>query len=196
MAMSTGINISESRLIEENGRAHFMTKRFDRIGNNQKLHMQTLCAIAHFDYNSSGEYSYEQAFGVMRELKLSYSDITEMYRRMVFNIVARNQDDHTKNISFLMGPDGEWHLAPAYDLLYSCNLSTGWTNKHQMSINGKRDNFTKEDLIIIGDNAGIKNGVKIITEVTDTVSKWKVFAKSAKVAKEKTNIIQKQLRLF
>jgi len=120
MAKAAGINIAESRLLEENGRAHFMTRRFDRAGS-EKLHMQSLCGIAHYDFNMAGAYSYEQAFEVMRKLRLSKAEATEQYRRMLFNIIARNQDDHTKNISFLMGKDGQWRLSPAYDVSYSHN---------------------------------------------------------------------------
>lgn len=131
-----GIEMAECSLIEENGRAHFLTKRFDRI-NGQKVHMQTLCAIAHFDYRLLRAYSYEQAFTVMRGLRLSYKEAQEMFRRMVFNVVVRNQDDHTKNISFLMDRDGKWRLSPAYDMGYAYNPDGQWTSAHQMSINGK-----------------------------------------------------------
>ena len=130
-----GIEMAECSLIEENGRAHFLTKRFDRI-NGQKVHMQTLCAIAHFDYRLLRAYSYEQAFTVMRGLRLSYKEAQEMFRRMVFNVVVRNQDDHTKNISFLMDRDGKWRLSPAYDMGYAYNPDGQWTSAHQMSING------------------------------------------------------------
>ncbi|MDR1914285.1 MAG: type II toxin-antitoxin system HipA family toxin, partial [Clostridiales bacterium] len=138
MATACAIEMSDCRLLEENGRAHFMTKRFDRMGANEKLHMQTLCGLAHFDYNRPGAYSYEQLFQTMRTLRLPHAAAEQVYRRMVFNVVARNQDDHTKNFSFLMDKDGKWRLSPAYDLVYSYNPQGDYTSLHQMSINGKR----------------------------------------------------------
>ena len=146
LVKACGIDMSECSLIEENGRAHFLTKRFDRE-NGKKVHMQTLCGIAHYDYRLHRAYSYEQAFNVMRALKLPYSQAQEMFRRMVFNVIVRNQDDHTKNISFLMGEDGVWRLSPAYDMGYSYNPNGGWTATHQMSINGKFDDITRKDLL-------------------------------------------------
>ncbi|NOQ90007.1 MAG: type II toxin-antitoxin system HipA family toxin, partial [Gammaproteobacteria bacterium] len=153
MAKAAGIEMSESRLLEENGRAHFMTRRFDRVKVNnqhQKRHMQSLCGIAHYDFNMAGAYSYEQAFAIMREMRLPKTAALQQYKRMLFNIFARNQDDHTKNIAFLMDKTGQWSLSPAYDVTYSHNPAGAWTNQHQMSINGKRDDFDREDLIAIG----------------------------------------------
>ena len=150
MAVASAIEMTQCRLLEEHGRAHFMTRRFDRSKNGGKLHMQTLNAIAHFDFYDPGAYSYEQAFQLMRELRLPYKAAEQQFRRMVFNVVARNQDDHTKNISFLMNKSGEWRLSPAYDVIYSYNPSGRWTSMHQMSINGKRDNFTRDDLNAVG----------------------------------------------
>jgi len=120
MALAAGISMSPCRLLEENGRAHFMTKRFDRE-RGKKRHMQSLCGMAHYDFNQAGAYSYEQAFGIMRQLRLSKADALQLYRRMVFNVLARNLDDHSKNIGFLMNPDGEWSLSPAYDITYAHN---------------------------------------------------------------------------
>lgn len=180
MAKAAGITMTECRLLEEHGRAHFMTKRFDRI-NGHKLHMQTLCGIAHYDFNMAGAYSYEQAFMVMRKLRLSKADATEQYRRMVFNIIARNLDDHTKNITFLMEPDGEWQLSPAYDVIYAHNPRGRWTNQHQMSANGKRDDFTREDLIAVGESISLRQPETIIDDVLTAVEKWPEFAKDAGV---------------
>ncbi|MCP4574761.1 MAG: HipA domain-containing protein, partial [Deltaproteobacteria bacterium] len=149
MARAAGIEMEECRLLEENNRAHFLTRRFDRE-NHEKIHMQSLCGMAHFDFNRPGAYSYEQAFSIMRQLRLSKPDAIEQYRRMVFNVVARNQDDHTKNIAFLMDRQGRWKLSPAFDVIYSHNPAGKWTNQHQMSINGKRDHFTTADLILVG----------------------------------------------
>ena len=178
MAKAAGINMTECRLLEENGRAHFMTKRFDRI-NGEKLHMQSLCGIAHYDFNMAGAYSYEQAFTVMRKLRLTKAEAAEQYRRMLFNIVARDLDDHTKNISFLMGSDGKWKLSPAYDVIYSHNPAGKWTNQHQMSVNGKRDHFTLADLITVGESLSIKQPEKIIHDVISAVDNWTAFATQA-----------------
>lgn len=193
MAKATGINMTQCQLLEENGRAHFMSKRFDRI-DGKKLHMQSLCGIAHYDFNMPGSYSYEQAFEVMRKLRLSKADATEQYRRMLFNIIARNLDDHTKNISFLMGTNGKWKLSPAYDVIYSHNPLGKWTNEHQMSANGKRDHFTKEDLIILGDSISISRPEEIINNVVSAVDKWTEYAKAASVNKKVISEISKEHR--
>ena len=196
MAVSSGINMTECRLLQENGRAHFMTRRFDRVGKAGKLHLQSLCAIAHFDFNTPGAYSYEQAFQTIRELRLPYHDTEQLYRRMVFNVVARNQDDHTKNISFLMDENGKWRLSPAYDVIYSYNPEGVWTRKHQMSINGKRDNFLKDDLIQAGKEMGIKSCEKIINEIVEVVSNWSHFAKDVGIDNAKIKSICHIHRLF
>lgn len=175
-----GIEMTECSLIEENGRAHFLTKRFDRR-NGKKIHMQTLCGIAHYDYRLHRAYSYEQAFNIMRALKLPYSQAQEMFRRMVFNVIVRNQDDHTKNISFLMGEDGIWQLSPAYDMGYAYNPNGGWTATHQMSINGKFDEITRKDMLECGARNNIKNASHIIDEVCETVSQWPAMAKECDV---------------
>ena len=193
MAKAAGINMTPCRLLEENGRAHFMTKRFDRV-NGKKLHMQTLCGIAHYDFNMAGAYSYEQAFAVMRKLRLSKADATEQYRRMLFNIIARDLDDHTKNISFLMDESGQWKLSPAYDVIYSHNPAGKWTNQHQMSANGKRDDFTKEDLIVVGESISILRPEEIINDVITAVDQWPEYAKDAGVKKETILEIKKHHR--
>lgn len=180
MARAAGIAMEESRLLEENGRAHFMTRRFDRA-DGSKLHMQTLCGVAHYDYNMAGAYSYEQAFMVMRRLRLSKAEAAEQYRRMVFNVLARNQDDHTKNIAFLMGPDGRWTLSPAYDVIYSHNPAGKWTNQHQMSLNGRRDHFTREDLVAVADSISLTRPERILDEVYAAVERWPEFAARAGV---------------
>jgi serine/threonine-protein kinase HipA len=196
MAVSAGIKMTECRLLEENGRAHFMTRRFDRTMNKGRLHMQTLCAITHFDFNDPGAYSYEQAFQVMRELKLPYGDAEQQFRRMVFNVVARNQYDHTKNITFVMDKNGTWRLSPAYDVIYAYNPTGDWTNKHQMSINGKRDNFFKDDLISVGKEMNIRSGHRIIDEIIEVVSEWPKFAKNAGVEAQRIKLIGKTHRLL
>lgn len=175
-----GIEMTECFLIEENGRAHFLTKRFDR-SNGEKVHMQTLCGIAHYDYRLLRAYSYEQVFNVMRGLRLTYKEAQEMFRRIVFNVVVRNQDDHTKNISFLMDKQGKWRLSPAYDMGYAYNPKGAWTATHQMSINGKFDEITKNDLLECASKNNIKNGLQIIEEVCDTASQWPKIAKECGV---------------
>jgi len=193
MAKAAGISMAECRLLEENGRAHFMTKRFDRV-QGKKLHMQSLCGIAHYDFNMAGAYSYEQAFTIMRKLRLSKADAVEQYRRMIFNIIARDQDDHTKNISFLMGSDGAWSLSPAYDVTYSHNPAGLWTNQHQMSVNGKRDHFTMADLIAVGVSISLSRPEAIINEVNEAVREWPQYAKQAGVNKDAIRDIQKHMR--
>lgn len=175
-----GIDMAECSLIEENGRAHFLTKRFDRI-NGAKVHMQTLCGIAHFDYRLLRAYSYEQAFAVMRGLRLTYKEAQEMFRRMVFNVVVRNQDDHTKNISFLMDKNGKWRLSPAYDMGYAYNPDGQWTSAHQMSINGKFSSITKDDLLECAAKNNIKNAARIIDEVCQAASGWPEIARECEV---------------
>lgn len=188
LAKACGIDMTECFLIEENGRAHFVTKRFDRE-NGKKIHMQTLCGIAHFDFRIHRAYSYEQAFSVMRALHLPYSEAQEMFRRMVFNVVARNQDDHTKNISFLMDESGKWRLSPAYDMGYAYNPNGRWTATHQMSINGKFDGITREDLLGFARQNNIKEAALIIDEICETVSHWPDMAKECEVKPEIINAL-------
>lgn len=175
-----GIDMAECSLIEENGRAHFLTKRFDRI-DGEKVHMQTLCGIAHYDYRLLRGYSYEQAFNIMRGLRLSYQEAQEMFRRVVFNVVVRNQDDHTKNISFLMDKYGKWRLSPAYDMGYAYNPNGAWTSTHQMSINGKFDNITRTDLLELASRNNIRNASQIIDEVCSASTRWSQIAKECGV---------------
>jgi serine/threonine-protein kinase HipA len=193
MAKECGITMTECRLFEENERRHFMTKRFDRLPNGEKLHMQSLCALAHFDYNAAGAYSYEQALLTIRQLKLPVDAVEEQFRRMVFNIVGRNQDDHVKNIAFLMDKEGHWSLAPAFDMTYSYNPSGAWTATHQMTLNGKRDNFTMSDLRAAAKRANMKRGraEAIVKEVLSVVKRWPEFAAAAKLSDRLRDNIQK-----
>ncbi len=181
MAMDCGIIMMPSRLLEENGRAHFMTRRFDREGSDVKHHVQTFCALKHFDYNMVNSFSYEQLFQCMRELKLDYADAEQMFRRMVFNVMARNCDDHTKNFSFLLPQDGKWELAPAYDICHAYRPGSEWVSQHALSINGKRKDITKKDLLIIGESIRCKKANEIINEISHTVGQWKTFADEVKV---------------
>ncbi len=184
MALASGIAMSECRLLEENGRRHFMAKRFDRLAGGEKLHMQSLAALAHFDFNNPGAYSYEQAMLTVRRLGLPMATIEEQFRRAAFNIIARNQDDHVKNIAFLMDKRGTWSLSPAFDMTYSYNPEGVWTAQHQMSVNGKRDDFTLRDFTAFAHASGMKRGrdKAIIEEVQDAVSRWSYFAKEAGVS--------------
>ncbi|GAA3510693.1 type II toxin-antitoxin system HipA family toxin [Aquimarina addita] len=195
MAVDCGIIMQPSQLFEENGRAHFMTKRFDRLPNNEKLHMQTLCSIAHFDYKFPGVYSYENAFGIMRQLRLPHSDAVQQYKRMLFNVIARNQDDHTKNISFLMNNKGIWKLAPAYDVTYSYNPTGIWTSLHQMSVNGKRDEFTMKDLLEAGEKISYKNSRIAIEEIMQVIANWNIYADKAGIPKKQAHQLQKAFRM-
>lgn len=189
-----GIEMSDCSLIEENGRAHFLTKRFDRQ-NGEKIHMQTLCGIAHYDYRNPRSYSYEQAFNVMRALRLPYSQAQEMYRRMVFNVVIRNQDDHTKNISFLMDRQGKWTLSPAYDMGFAYNPKGGWTAQHQMSINGKFDDITHQDLLEFARHNNIKEATEIIDRIAEVSSRWPLLARECEVPQPMIDAIMPNLKL-
>lgn len=189
-----GIDMTECSLIEENGRAHFLTKRFDRE-NGKKVHMQTLCGIAHYDFRLRRGYSYEQAFNVMRRLRLPYSQAQEMFRRMVFNVIVRNQDDHTKNISFLMNQNGQWRLSPAYDMGYAYNPSGTWTKTHQMSINGKFDDLTRKDLLECATANNIKNAPEIIDQICEMASGWPELARECGVPQNMIDAIVPHLLL-
>lgn len=194
MACDCGINMMESRLLVEKEYSHFMTKRFDRLDNGEKIHVQTLAGIAHYDRDE--RHSYEEAFGIMRKMNLSYTQMEEFYRRMVFNVVARNHDDHCKNHSFLMDRQGRWSLAPAYDLCYSYSPSERLTSRHQMSLNGKQDNFTYQDLLVTGNKAGINNPGEIIEKVVEVVSRWDEYAKDCGVKEVHAKQIESNLLLL
>jgi len=193
MATACGIEMMPSRLLEENGRAHFMTRRFDREEGDVKHHVQTFCALKHFDYNLVNSFGYEQLFQCMRELKLTYADAEQMFRRMVFNVIARNCDDHTKNFSFLLRQGGKWELAPAYDLCHAYRLGSEWVSQHALSINGKRNDITKSDLLVIGESIGLKKASDIIEEISVTVNHWRKYADEIQVAPKLRDAIGKTL---
>ncbi len=194
MAKDCGINMMESELLEENGRAHFMTRRFDRDENNIKHHVQTFCGIQHFDYNNLYGYSYEQLFQTMRMLRLSYPEAEQMFRRMVFNVMATNYDDHTKNFSFRLKQNGRWELAPAYDVCYSYDPTNVWVNQHTLSINGKHKDITKADLLVLAKSINIKKAEKIINEIRAVVCEWLGYAAIANVSDAHKNNISAHLR--
>lgn len=181
MAKAAGITMTECRLLEEGGRAHFMTKRFDRTADGEKIHVATLCAMDHADFRKPGQYSYAEAFAVLRALGVSRDGAEQFYRRMVFNVVARNQDDHTKNTAFMMDTDGSWYLTPAYDVSYSYLPGSFWVDTHQMSINGKRDDFTLEDLLSVASQVRGMDAKQIIRDVVEAVRQWPHFAQVAGV---------------
>ncbi len=197
MAIAAGITMAECRLLEENNRRHFMTKRFDRVDDGGKLHMQSLAAMAHFDFNAAGAHSYEQAFQVIRRLGLPMAAVEEQFRRMAFNIVARNQDDHVKNIAFLMDKSGTWSLSPAFDVTYSHNPGGLWTAQHQMTMNNKRDGFTFEDFNAVSRVAGLKRGrdKAIVQEVHDAVSTWASLASDVGIERKMIDRIASAFRL-
>ena len=184
MAKDCGIEMMESQLMEENERAHFMTKRFDREGTSEKHHIQTFCGIQHFDYYELYGYSYEQLFQTMRILRLTYPEAEQMFRRMVFNVMATNYDDHTKNFSFRLKKEDKWELTPAYDICYSYDPENIWVNQHSLSINGKHKNITKRDLLTLAKANRIKNGEKIIDDIKVVVSNWNEYAESVYVNPE------------
>ncbi|MCP4572148.1 MAG: type II toxin-antitoxin system HipA family toxin [bacterium] len=184
MARAAGITMSDCRLLRENGRAHFMTRRFDRTATGGKLHMQSLGALAHLDYNQAGAHSYEQALRTIRRLELPMESLEEQFRRLAFNVLARNQDDHVKNIAFLMDRAGAWSLSPAFDVIYSYRPDSRWTRRHQMSLNGKADDFTVEDFDACAAGVSMKRGRagEILGQVRDAVMRWAEFAAEAGVA--------------
>ena len=196
MATAAGIRMQPCELLEENGRSHFMTKRFDRLDGGEKLHMQTLGGLAHYDYNQAGANSYEQVFLAIRSLDLDMESVEEQFRRITFNILARNQDDHVKNIAFLMDKTGRWQLSPAYDVTYAYNPDGTWTANHQMTMNGKRDDFTLDDFKACAKVASMKRGREraILDEVRDAVLRWPEFAAEAGVQPEKARAIEAALR--
>ena len=196
MAKKAGIGMEESRLFKENGRSHFMTRRFDRTDSGQKIHMQSFCAMEHFDFKKAGAHSYEQALRTIRKLGMPMVAIEEQFRRMAFNIIGRNQDDHVKNIAFLMDKSGNWSLSPAFDMTYSHNPQGDWTSRHQMSLNGKRDDFTIEDFKACAKNASMKRGraEEIVWQVREAVLQWKNFADKSGVTSEVADSIARAHR--
>ena len=196
MAKEAAIEMTECKLLEENDRAHFMTKRFDREPGKGKLHVQSFCAMAHYDFNEITSFSYEQLFETMRSMLLPYTDAEQLYRRMVFNVMARNCDDHTKNFSFIMDKTGQWKLAPAFDVCYSYRPGSTWVSQHSMSINGKRQNITRDDLLQVAKKMNIKKADAIINQVHAAVSKWDACANETSVTKDLKEAIAKTLLLL
>ncbi|OGR88404.1 MAG: phosphatidylinositol kinase [Elusimicrobia bacterium RIFCSPHIGHO2_02_FULL_57_9] len=196
MAKQSGIDIPESRLLMENDRAHFMTRRFDREDDGTKHHLQSLCAIDHLDFKKKSANSYEQLFMAMRQLKLGRSAEVEAFRRMALNVMGRNCDDHTKNFSFLLRKGGSWEFSPAYDITFAHNPESEWTNQHLMSVNGKFGEITWDDCLALANRFGIGEAPSILKQVRQTVEEWPVFAKKAGVQPSEIRRIRAQLRLI
>ncbi len=194
MAKECGINMMECRLLQENNRFHFMTKRFDREGIDTKHHVQTLCALQHFDYNDMAGYSYEQVFQTMRMLRLKYPEAEQMFRRMVLNVLATNYDDHTKNFGFMLKKDGDWEMAPAYDVCFAYDPTNVWVSQQTLSVNGKRQHITKDDLMTIAKSNNIKKGESIIDEINKIVKSWSDFSVQAMVPEDKHQLILSNLK--
>jgi len=193
MASQCKIKMTECRLLELGNKAHFMTKRFDRPGS-EKIHVQTLCAMAHYDYKIPGAYSYKNVFEIIRELEMPYEDSEQLFRRMVFNVIAMNRDDHTKNLAFMMEEGKTWRLAPAYDMTYAYDPTNKWISRHQLSINGRTDGITMNDLFHLGKEMNIRNVKEIIETTTSIVSEWNEFAKSAGVQNNVMESIEASLK--
>jgi len=194
MALACGIIMMPSMLLEENGRAHYMTKRFDREDGDIKHHIQTLCAINHYDYNAVNSFSYEQLFQTMRELRLTYHEAEQMFRRMVFNVISRNCDDHTKNFAFRLRKDAQWELAPAYDVCHAYQPNHQWVSQHALSVNGKRKSISKNDLLLVGKSISCKHAATIIDEIEDTVLNWKKFANEVGVSSKLSAAIDASIK--
>lgn len=193
MALAAGIDMTECRLLEENGRAHFMTKRFDRREDGSRIHMQSWCALRHADFNLVGAFSYNQLLETARLLRLPYNGKEQIFRRMVFNVLARNCDDHTKNTAFLMDESGAWTLAPAFDVCYAYRPGSIWVSRQSVSVNGKREEIAEPDFLAVAEAAGIKRPVEIIKEVTLAVQQWPDFAASAGVPEHRIDEIKSNL---
>ena len=195
MALDAGIEMTECRLLEENGRAHFMTRRFDRKNENDKIHLQSFCAMQHYDFNDVNLYSYEQLFETLRGLHLPYPQAEQLYRRMVFNVMSRNCDDHTKNFAFLMQEDGSWSLSPAFDVCHAYRPNSTWVSQHSLSINGKRKNITRVDLLEVAKQMNIKKAERLLDQISLVVKKWEHYAKRVKVNASLTKAIEKTLAI-
>lgn len=199
MAVDVGIEMSECRLFEENERSHFMTRRFDRDDKGGKRYMQSLCALGHMDFNRAGAYGYEQALDVALRLGMQTEVLDQLFLRMLFNVLARNQDDHTKNIAFMMDKKGRWSLSPAYDVTYSYNPQGDWTSRHQMSINGKRDDFLRDDFYAVAKRFRLGKKAKVdemISRIQKTLKQWPDYAKAAGVPSQWVKEIGRHHRNF
>lgn len=193
MAKAVGIAMSPCRLLEENGRAHFMTRRFDRAGN-KKHHIQSLCALLHLDYRQRATHAYEQLFIAIAQLGLGDPSLVQAFRRMAFNVMARNCDDHTKNMAFRLREGGLWELAPAYDLTHAFNPKGEWTYQHLMSVNGLFDGIRRSDLLEVGDRFGVPGARAVLDETRSVLGRWPEFADAAGLPPDKTSLVSADFR--
>jgi serine/threonine-protein kinase HipA len=193
MALDAGIEMSECKLLEENDRAHFITRRFDRAQNNEKLHIQSFCAMQHFDFNDVNTFSYEQLFQTLRLLHIDYQQAEQLFRRMVFNVLSRNCDDHTKNFSFIMDKKGVWKLSPAYDLCHTYSPQNPWVSHQALSINGKRQNITRKDFLNLAKQMNIRKAESIINHVYEVVRQWPTYANKTNVDSKLSKAIENTL---
>lgn len=196
MAKDAGIEMTECRLLEENGRAHFMTRRYDRSDENEKFHVQSFCAMRHFDFNEINLYSYEQLFETMRMLGLNYPQAEQLFRRMAFNVMGRNCDDHSKNFSFIMNQNGEWRLSPAYDICHAYRPGSDWVSHHALSIRGKRHDINRQDLLDLASEMNIKKADLIIDQVSDVINRWGDYAEKVELDAKLKGAIAKTLRVL
>jgi len=193
MAKAAGIEMTECKLLEEHGRAHFMTRRFDREPGKGKIHMQSFYAMQHCDFNEVTSYSYEQLFETMRLLGLPYPQAEQLFRRLVFNVISRNCDDHTKNFAFIMDKSGAWNLSPAFDVCHTFRPGSAWVSQQSLSVNGKRKNITRDDLLSVAKQMNIKKSATIVTHVNDIVNKWPEYAEEVMVSPALRDAIDKTL---
>jgi serine/threonine-protein kinase HipA len=191
MAQAAGIHMAPCRLLEENGRAHFMTRRFDRDGN-QKHHLQSLCALRHLDFRQKATHDYNQYLQALLELNLKRNDLEEAFRRIAFNVLAKNCDDHTKNFAFLLPEGGSWQLAPAYDVTFAYNPKGEWTYQHLMSVNGKFADIMRDDLLVVADRFGIGPAPRILKAVHEAVAAWPYFARQAALPEKEVGRIGRE----
>jgi serine/threonine-protein kinase HipA len=193
MALACGIEMTECRLLEENGRAHFMTRRFDRTDAGEKLHMQSFCAMRHFDFSDINSFAYEQLFETARVLRLPYPASEQIFLRMVFNVLARNCDDHTKNFAFIMDREGKWSLAPAFDLCHTFSPANPWVSHQALSVNGKRGNIGRDDFLQVARQMNVRKAASLIERVNELVKDWDFYAKKTEVDKKLKQAIKSTL---
>ncbi len=193
MAKDAEIEMTECRLLEEKGRAHFMTRRFDREPGKGKMHIQSFCAMQHYDFNDIYSYGYEQLFETMRLLGLPYPQAEQLFRRMVFNVISRNCDDHTKNFAFIMDKNGVWKLSPAFDVCHSYRPGSTWVSQQSLSVNGKRQNIIRDDFIAVAKRMNIKKAASIVSQINEVVNNWPKYAEETKVNPALRDAISKTL---
>ncbi len=194
MARAAGIDVGDCRIHEENGRAHFMTRRFDRPTRAKRLHMLTWCGLRHHDVRPAGAHAYEELLQTCFELELGTKAVREAFRRMVFNLVARNLNDSTKKFTFLMDQSGRWSLAPAYDVSFSYEPTSAHTAKHNLTVNGKRDGFVRDDLLAVARRFRLRNAQAVFVEVQEALGEWSRFAEQAGLSRGTSSALREHFR--